>query len=809
MLKNYLKIAFRNLWKQKIYAFINIFGLAVGLAFCALIFLYVHSEWTYDQFHENADNIYRIHRVSFTPDGSVRSTDSWLPIPLGPAMVQDLPEVHDFVRFRPRTHFVRQGVVTNEEDVLYADDNVFDVFTFPLAQGDPATALTELNSVVLSQTAALKYFGTVNPMGQALSIRLSSTLTEDFIVTGIAEDIPQNSSIQFDVLVPFAKMFNAFESVRNDANDWFSSGYVTYLLMEENASLANIDEKLLQFRQQYYEGEVEYLRSRGRWSGDGIPTSYRIQALAEIHLNPEVNSGLASTSNPLYSYILAAIALAVLAIACINFMTLAIGRSASRAKEIGVRKVVGALRVQLMGQFWAEALLMSVLALGVGLLLATLFLPAFNALTEKNLVLDFAANGSIAGLLIAATLLAGFIAGSYPALVLSGFRPVDSLKNKLKLSGSNALTKSLVVVQFGLSAFLITSTLVMLDQLDFIRTMNLGYDKEHLVVIPTNGIDGTVAVNRYRQEVGSRTDVLDISGTSYTFARGGARVGWEYEGELKQVSRFRVEQNYIDVMDMQLVAGRTFDPNLSTDSTMSVIVNEALVRDFGMTEPLGQPLTGFTDTPETDPVIIGVLKDYNFQSLETEVAPLMLLLQSRDQINYVLARITPTNVPETLAALQTTWEATVPEIPFQYNFLDDDLNTQYQDDQRWSQILSYASGFAILIACLGLFGLVSLTVAARVKEVGIRKVLGASVPSVTILLSKDFAVLVLISLVIAAPASYFAMDQWLMNFAFRTEIGVATFLISGSLALLIALATVSFQSIKAALADPVQSLRYE
>ena len=808
MLKNYLKIAFRTVKSQKVYAGINVVGLAVGLAFCALIFLFVRDEWTYDRFHENAERIYRLHRVSYTPDGGVRATDNWLPMPMGPALQQDLPEVETYVRLRPRTHFVRSAAATFEEEVLYADPQLFEVFTFPLQRGDAATALADLNTVVLSPEAAQKYFGTDDPIGKTLAIRLGTDF-QDFIVTGVAAPIPHNSNIRFDVLVPFAKLADAFERIRERAENWYYSGFLIYVLLKENTSLGGMDDKLLQFRRKYYPDEVERLRERGHWTGDGVPASYRMQALTDIHLNPAINRGLTPPSNPLYSYILGGIALAVLFIACINFMTLAIGRSASRAREIGVRKVVGAQRTQLMGQFWAEALLLSGLALGLGIVLAAVFLPTFNTLTGKALHFDLTTSWATGAMLATATLLAGFVAGSYPALVLSAFKPVDTLKNKLRLSGSNALTRSLVVVQFALSVFLIISTLVMLDQLDYIRTTNLGFDKEHLVVIPTNGVDGETALGRYRNELGARSDIVGITGASSSFARGGGRVGFDYKGELKQVDDFRVEHTYVDVMGMTLVAGRAFDPNLSTDSTRAVLVNEALVRDFGWTDPLGEPLPGLTDGPETDPVVVGVLKDYNFQSLERAVQPLMLTLNAGESLRYLLVRIAPGDVPATLDALRAAWTQIAPTVPFDYSFLDDDLNAQYQDDERWSRILGYASAFAILIACLGLFGLVALTVAARTKEIGIRKVMGASVPGLAVLLSKDFARLVVGALVVAAPVAYVAMERWLATFAFRIDLSWQVFLLAGLAALGIALLTVSYQSIRAALANPVESLRYE
>ena len=807
MFNNYLKIALRNLWKQKIYAVINVVGLAVGIAFCALIFLYVRDEMTYDRFHEDADRIYRMHRVSFAADGSVRATDTSLPFPTGPAMMADLPEIEQYVRFFRSDHFVRQGEQAFEEEVLYTDPQFLSLFSFPLLQGDASTALANPNNVVITEEMAGKYFGDIDPMGQQLFLRISEE-EYAFTVAGVAQEVPGNSSIQFEVLVPIQKLMETVGYFRERMDSWQSSAFKTYVLLREGTSIDAARAKLPDFRTTYYPDEEADLRERGLWTGEGMPTSYDLQPMTAIHLTPEIRS-YSEASSPMYSYILSAIALAVLLIACINFMTLSIGRSAKRAREIGVRKVVGANRMQVMLQFWGEALLMSLFALGVGLALAEFFLPVFNNLAAKTLHLDFIRDAGLLAMLLGVTLVTGLIAGSYPALVLSGFQPVEALKNRLRLNGSNAFTQSLVVVQFALSVFLICGTLIMLSQLDYLRTKNLGFDKEHVVVIETSGTDGALALDRYRSELGSRNDIAGLTGVSYAFAKGVSRVGFEYEGALMQVAEYIVESDYVDVLGMELVAGRNFDPRLATDSSQAIIVNETLVRDFGWTDPIGQSLTGLTESSATDPIVIGVVKDFNFKSLHEQIEPMMLTLGPKRGIRTILARIHPDNVPATLDVLRSTWQAIAPDVPFQYSFLDDDLDQQYRAEERWSQIVGYGAGFAILIACLGLFGLAALTVAGRTKEIGIRKVLGATLANIAVLLSKDFAKLVLIALVIAAPAAYFALRAWLDNFAYRIEISATIFLMAGSLALAIALATVSYHAIRAALADPVKSLRYE
>jgi putative ABC transport system permease protein len=806
MLRNYLVIAFRNLRKQKLYSFINIFGLAVGIAFCALLFLYVQDELTFDRFHEKKDRIFRVYQTYYQPDGSIENHTVWLPYPLAAALKTDFPEVREFVRFSESEHFVRQEEALFSEVVLYADASVFDVFTFPFVQGDPATALADLNTVVLSRSAARKYFGGENAVGQTLQIRLGGQF-EDFTVTGVTENVPGNSSIQFDILLPMAKSSAASEWVSSCMDSWDCSWLLTYVELAPGASAANLEARMPDFWRSYNPDRIQRMRENGAWSGDGIPTSYGLQPVYEEHLDTEIGGGYTEASRPMYSYILGGIGFGVLLIACINFMTLAIGRSASRSREIGLRKVVGANRAQLMRQFWGEALLLSLLALIAGLGLAELFLPAFNSLTGK--MLDFrpfdtwTTPAAFAGIL----LVTGLVAGSYPALVLSGFRPVDVLKNRFRLSGSNAFTRTLVVFQFGLVVFLIMGTLIMLRQLDYMRSRDLGFNREHIVVIPMNRMDGPAALRVFRNELGSRPDILGITGADVSFGRGNRVTTFMHEGEERYVYLYGVEGNYPDVMGLRLLGGRIFDPSLASDSARAVLINQALARQFGWDQPVGEVLTGWSDNPASDPVVIGVVEDFNFLSLHEEVEPVLLLLGS--DVNNILVRIAPGNVPATLDAIRATWQQVSPDIPFDYAFLDDDLNRFYEAEQRWSRVVGYSAFFAVLIACLGLFGLAAITAAGRTKEIGIRKVLGASAVSVAVLLSRKFVMLVLIAVVIALPAAYVAALKWLDNFAYRIEIGPAMFILAGALALLIAILTVSYQSVKAALADPVKSLRYE
>ncbi len=810
MLKNYVKIALRNLRKQKLYSLINILGLSVGLAFCVLVLLFINDELSYDQFHEHKDRIYRLYRQPLVSDGSI-DKDVYLPIPAGPAFKSDFPQVEAFVRLTPfGTNIIRHdGQLFEQSGFAFADPSVFDVFSFPLLYGDSVSSLENPNSVVLSKEAAGKYFGTANPIGEMLSIRLNSQFYE-FEVTGVLEKIPNNSTIQFDVLLPHQKLMQVFEAYSRVENRWDATRLITYVMLHEEDDVNQIRERLPEFMTAHMGDIFDEMRANGTLKSEGPPNIYQLQPLREVHLDPSVPGGFTEPGNPVYSYILGGIALAVLLIACINFTLLSIGRSVRRAREVGLRKVIGARRVQLMFQFWGEALLLTFIAFLLGFGLSEAVLPIFNELAGKEVSLITAfENTAVAGILGALFILTGMAAGSYPALFLSSFKPIDSLKNKLMLGGSNRYSKSLIVVQFSLSVFLIITTLVMADQLTYMQNKNLGFRGEQVVVIPANGIDGERMLQLYRDELGDETNIIDISGANVSFATGLWRRGFQFNGELHQAAVFRVDHNYIKTLRMDIVRGRDFNPSIASDSTRSIIVNQTFVEAMGLGEdPVGQvfPIDwGWM----VNPVIIGVVKDFNYQSLENEVAPAIMYMNPRDPILNMMVRIRPENMSGTIEQLRSTWSLATNEVPFSYSFLDEDMDQLYRSEQRWSRIIGYGSFFAIFIACLGLFGLAGITAIKRQKEIGIRKVLGATVSRIVLLLTKDFALLVILSFVIAVPVAWFVMQEWLQNFAYRIDISPVIILMSGGLALLVALATVCWQALRAAFMNPVTSLRSE
>lgn len=793
MLKNYLKISVRSIVKQKGLSFINIFSLSVGIAFCALIFLFVRDELTFDQFHEKKDRLFLVESIWFDPDGSESGSASNNPAPLGPALLEEIPEVESYVRTRDMEHFVRSHGEAIEETVLYADPQILSVFSFPLLEGDTDAALDERHAVVISEKAAQKYFGAESAYGKILQVRLDDVF-EDFVVTGVAENVPGNSTIQFDILLPFDRIFEAerwkrFPDIRDS---WRFIAIQNYVLLGESASIASARAKMPDFALRHYppeDGDEAY-----------VTRSYRLRPVTEVHM--------ALWSEASYSYILSGIAFGILFIACINFMTLAIGRSSARSREVGIRKVVGAHRRQLMWQFWGESLMMSIVALVIATLLAELFLPVFNGLTGKELSFEYARDWTTIAGLAAIVVLAGLMGGSYPAFVISSFKPIDSLSNRLRLGGSNVFTKSLVVVQFALSVFLIIGTLVMHNQLQYAQNLDPGFKKDQVVIIPVSGTDPLVVADRFRTMIGSHSLIQDITTTNVTLGNSSTHgTRYDHEGKTHTLNVYKVETNYLDFMGLELVQGRNFDPALVTDSTESLLVNEALVRDFDMLDPIGQTIPGYNE--ESAPVIVGVVKDYNFQSLYKEVGPVVLTMEPEWTHRYLLVRVSPTNMSNSIELLRSTWADVMPDLPFEFTFLDEHMRSVYEADVRWSNIISYASIFAVIIACLGLLGLSALTVLTRTKEIGIRKVLGATASSISMLLSREFIWLVLAGIVIATPVAYIVMQKWLATFAYRIDLGVGLFVISGIVAVAVALATVSYQSVKAALADPVDSIRAE
>jgi putative ABC transport system permease protein len=806
MIRNYFKIAFRSLTNQKVLAFINVFGLSIGIACFTLFLLYAVNEFNFDRFHKNSNNIYRVYEWNMVVNGSQTN----LPMPLGPALKQDLPMIENYVRFyNPwQESLLQVGKDIHRVKVSYADPGFFSVFSFSLKYGNPTTALLGVNSIVLTKSKAKELFGTDNVIGQTVQLKVDNQF-HPFIISAVAETIPANSSLRFDAIGNF-HFAETTQDGKAAMNNWDLRAYQTFIQLKPQSNLPNSLKSLIDFRQKYYPGEESQMKKNGLTRKDKTqPIAYGLQPLRSMHTDTKVTDE--NSVNTKTIWILLVIAGGILLIACINFTTLAIGRSASRSKEVGVSKVLGARRKQLILQFLSESLLLSVLSTIIGLLLVKLLMPYFARLSGRDLQFSFALYPEMIWLLFGLVFLVGLLAGGYPALVLSGFKPLAILKNKIRLGGSNFFTKSLVTLQFALSIVLIISTIVIFQQLKFMRNKYPGFNKENVVLIDASGTDIKKIFPLFKQELLKYPQVAAVTSASVGLGDGedfGMNV-FKYNDKGAMAFFNSIDADYMNVLDMRLLTGRNFDAIRPEDTTNSVIVNEALMNELGWTSQnvIGQQLKGFS--ADRTPVVIGVVKNFNFRPLTENVMPQLFSPFFDKDHQKFFVRIKRGNPAPALSLIQKTWKNLVSDVPLKYSFLDEKIDNYYRAEQRWSSIIQWAGCISIFLACLGLFGLAALTAINRVKEIGIRKVLGASMSSIVTLLSKDFLKLIVIALAIASPVASYFMNKWLQSFAYRIDIGWTVFAIAGLFVIVITLITISFQTIRAATANPVKSLRTE
>ncbi|WP_026967502.1 ABC transporter permease [Algoriphagus terrigena] len=807
MWKNYLKIAYRNLLKKKVYSFINILGLGVGMACCLLIFMFVQDELSYDNYHENGDRIYQVTHGSRSPEGVTEGAEAqpfwvWGNAPVGPALKLDFPEVENVVQFSGRSDilFTVGDNITQEDGVFFMDSTVFDVFSWELIEGNPKTALAAAYSVVLTETTARKYFGNESALGKTLKGSESAGRSNagDYTVTGVMADVPSNSHFKFNALL-------SLETFRQSRPDVFDAwGYVdtyTYFLVND------------QFERSAFEAKIpDFIERRNGDNGYGYTIA--IEPLSDVYLRTTALRQPGETGSLPNIYVFSVIGLFILIIAMINFMNLSTARSMERAKEVGIRKSIGADRRSLVFQFLGESLIIVFFAAAVGLLLVTVALPFMNDLTGKVFEVNQILNTQTIPVFVGILLVIGILAGSYPALVLSSFRPVMILKgiNKSDARGVN-LRKGLVVFQFSLSIALIAGTIVVYTQMSHLLDKEMGFDKEHMLVLDYNYDEQVNDVSAVlKGELESMPDVLSVAFSrsvpgSY-FPNAGTAIETP-EGEMKQEAQpiFQVGLDFIDHFNLELVAGRSYSRDYPSDSSSALVINEAAARQYGYANPadaVGKKFDQWGRKGE----IIGVVKDFNYISLHRTIEPLTLPFEAYAS-RYISLKVKGDDLPKTIASVGAVWEKLAPHRPFLYSFLDEDFNKQYESDFRFRKIFTTFSVLAIMIACLGLLGLATYTAEQRTKEIGIRKVLGADVSTIVGLLSRDFIKLVLVAILVATPVAWYGMNKWLEGFAYQVPIHWWIFGIAGALAVVIALATISFQAIKAALMDPVKSLRSE
>ncbi|HEV7347703.1 ABC transporter permease [Telluribacter sp.] len=814
MLQNYLKIAWRNLLKNKVNTAINIVGLAIGMVCCILIVMYVADELSFDRYWPNGERIYRMALERKYPDRVTKY--AIIPPSYAQDVKRELPEVEEAVRLIQfggngvGTLMKYQGQTLEERNVMLADTSFFRVFQVPLLQGQPDQVLSRPNTVVLTKSTAERIFKKENPVGKTLEIVQGPQLE----ITGVCEDLPANVHFTFDFLVstkgfPFAEQVN---------HVGFAA--VTYLLLKPNSDPQAVERKLPALVEKYAAGEIQ--RSFGVSYQDYIKAGngyyYFLQPARNIHLDSNLEAELRPNGNRKIVYIFSVIAVFVLLIACINFMNLATARSSERAREVGIRKALGSHRSQLAMQFLTESVLLSLFSFVLSLLLVLLLLPFFNALAEKQLPADFLIRWDTLPLMLLLAVLIGLGAGSYPAGVLSSFEPIKVLKGKfMSTSQGHLLRNGLVVFQFSISIILIICTLVVLTQLRYLQNKELGFTKEAVVNLQGAGFLGP-NTEAFKQEVGQIAGVEAVGGTNATPGSEGGFFGiiFRKDGETETVTgRGTIaDDGYLQTMKINMQAGRAFSK--SFNDSLSVVINEEAAKELGLTDPIGKKILSPTDFDGADGAevaytVVGVMKNFHYQSLHQRIAPLFVLNNrwvGRSD-NRIVVRIQSEDPQALIARTEQIWKKYLPEQPFHYSFLESDWGALYRSEQVSQRIFSLFSLLAILIACMGLLGLAIYIIQQRTKEIGIRKVLGATVASIVTLLSIDFLKLVLIALIIAAPVAWYAMDRWLQDFAYRIDIPWWAFVLAGVLAVLIAFLTVSYQSIRAALMNPVKSLKTE
>lgn len=817
MLKNYLKIALRSLLRSKAHSAINILGLGVGIASCLLIVLFVHDELTFDTFHSKAERIYRVWaREDYGKDEQFFYTVT--PFPMAPTLKDNFQEVEYSINLHSVAAIVKVGDQTFSETVNVAGESFFKIFDFEAVQGTTEQVLDEMNSVVLSERFATKYFGEMDPLNKVVSIQLGDQF-EDFSVKAITENVPTNSSVQFDILISGLNNKKLFDE-QTLTSAWFNILPETYVLLREGVSASGLTSKFEPVFKQILGADFEGTYEIG------------LQPLTGIHLDTSFPVGNAPVSNPRYSYILAGIAALILIVACINFVTLSVGRSLKRAKEVGVRKVVGAERKHLIFQFIGEALIITVVSLALGLVVSLAGLPTFNDLSGKALEMQLNGFMVLSAVMLVAVI--GLFAGSYPAFILSSFRPVSVLKGSINVGSSKqALRKALVGVQLILCIFLISSTVIMRDQLNFLQNKDVGFNKEQLMIMQLNVSANPGARFAERMNVGFsqleqfKIEVSKIPGVSAAFgaSQDFGNGNWINIGYTDQQSNYRqfnlniVDEGFIPGMKMEIIAGRNFSAENLSDKRRSIIVNEAFVKEYGWADPIGQHIPG---ARFPDHEVIGVVKDFNYNSLYTKVEPVVLaadiqsIASGIENINItntampkLMVRLAPGNMRQTIDDVKAAWDRLTNGEEFNYSFADQAMDKQYRSDQNLSKIISIATLLAIVIGGLGLYALASLAMQNRTKEISIRKVMGATEQSLLMLLSKDYFYLIGVSLLISVPLTYYIMSGWLQSFEYKVGIGIHVFMLAGGVSLLITVLTISYQAVKTAWSQPAQTLKHE
>ncbi|MFO7446622.1 MAG: ABC transporter permease [Ignavibacteriaceae bacterium] len=803
MLKNFFKITIRNLLRNKVYSFINIFGLSIGIACFILISLFVKDELTYDTFNKNADRVFRLN--SYYKIGENRFNLANSPVPLGPVLKEEYPEIKNIVRIQyGYNSYVKKGdEYIQEENFLYADSTLFDIFSIEFVTGNPKTALTKPNSIVITTRAAEKFFSGKNPMGERVIL---SNKTE-FLVTGVVNPLPKNSHFEFD----FAASFNSLPE--NGETNWFGTFVHTYVLTDKVVSAEQLNKRLFATIDKHVGPIIKaaFGTSYREFLDNGNDFSFKFVPLTDIHLySYNIFNELKPTADINTVYLFSAIALFILIIACINFVNLATAKSTKRANEIGVRKVLGSNKAQLIRQFLSESIILCFISVIISLMIIEIVLPYFNNLTQKELTVNYLGNLFVIPVIAAFTILLGSIAGMYPALLLASFKPVLVLKGKIyKGTNKSFLRKGLVVFQFATSIVLFIGTLVIYNQMEYIKNKNLGFNKEQMLVVK-NVDDLTEQQASFTDEIKKYPGIKNatLSKGLPVFSLDANIYRKEGSNDNQTLITLKTDYNFLDTYEIKLKDGRSFRREMSTD-TACIILNESAVKKIGFTDPINSKLTLVSSDNPPAYTVIGIVKDFHLQTLKDEIRPAAIVLLKQPEANFLSVKVSSANVEETIEYLSDKWKDFGQSKPIEYTFFDENFGEIYRAEIQTGEIFTIFAVLAIVIACLGLFGLAAFTAEQRTKEIGIRKVLGSSVLQIIILLSKEFVKWVLLANIIAWPVAYYIMDNWLDDFIYRIDIDVSTFLITGLAALVIAVLTISYQAIKAAIINPAKVLKTE
>ena len=798
MIKNYFILSWRNLLRNKVFSFINITGLSLGLACCMIIILYSKDELSFDRFHANSSHIYRITNSTIEPNGKVQNTSGITGMLPGPVFQSEIPEIKEFLRLQGDLLSVKVGAKIFEQEVTYVDDNFFSFFSFPLKEGNINTALKDLYSVVLNEELAKKFFGTSSAIGKIIELPTGEDgAFQNFTVNGIVPKSPQNSSIKVNILLPINLNFRDGKA----DNQWISFYLNTFVNLYPDADIEKVEAKFKVVYESKAEDQIKEAKDKYNINET---FRYGLQPLLDLHLSTDfsVANGLVDGSNPIYTKILGAIALFMLVIACINFVNLTVARSLKRAKEIGIRKVIGGERKQLIYQFLGESFVVTFLSFVLAVLLVILFLPFFNMLSNKELSFSYLLDVKLILGYISLFFFTALLAGFYPALVLSNFNPVQTLNNRIPLLGKNYLAKILVVFQFTLTTILIIGTVIIYLQYNYLKNFKLGYNDSNLVVVNINQVKfNNLEVLRSELMKNSNVEAMTPrqSGNWLTVAKVNDE---EIEFEI-----YIVDSTFVTVLEIPIVSGRNFSSAYPSDNVNSVLVNEAFMKKAGWNDLNNRQVDFFYDSIKYN--VIGVIKDYHYQSLMQDVKPQLFCMNPKYNYGQLLIRIKPEQTASTIKHIEKVVKTQQPFKPFIYDFKDELNLKQYASDAKWKKIISSAAILTIFISCIGLFGLTTLSAEKRIKEIGIRKVLGASVVSIVSTLANSFVKLILISTFLSFPIAWWLVHKWIQNYPYRIDINIWIFILAGTFVLFVSMLTIGMQAIKSALANPIKSLRTE